>query len=393
MTFTTVLLKNLSRNPLRTGLTMVAFALPMGVFVAAISLVVALSEVSALNEREQRMVVQSRVALVDELPERIRAQIEALDPRRERLSHVCGMSWFGGKVPNTQNETQSLGADADTFIDMYREWNWTEAEREAWARDRRACVAGLNIANSYGWKLGDRITLESTVPPYSSLEFYIIKLISRPGETNSVYMRRDYIDEARKAAVEGGGGRYEPGCNVFWIKCSSRAAMESLQAEIDARFRNTPNATKSMDENAFGAQFTEAAGDIPGLMQTMAVVVLFIIALVSGNTMMMNFRERTRELAVLKAIGFGGARVGRLVLVESVLLALLGTALGIAPTSALLLMFPPSMGFLPIAGLTVSPTAVLISLAIALLVGLAAGLVPAYQALRLSTVDALRRVA
>ncbi|HMQ17324.1 MAG TPA: ABC transporter permease [Phycisphaerae bacterium] len=389
MTLRYMLLQNLRRNPLRTGLTLLAFALPMGVFVAAISLVVALMEVNALNARELRLVVQSRIALVNELPERVRAEIEALDPERQRLSAVCGMLWFGGRVPDTQNETQSLGVDHDTFAEMYGEWGWTDAEREAWGRDRRACVVGSSLAQQYGWQLGQRVTLESTIPPYLLLEFVIVKLVSRPGETNSFYLRRDYFEEARRTA-----GFDQPGCNVFWVRCTSRAAMESLQQQIDEHFRNTPNETKCLDENAFGAQFVQAAGDIPGLMQTMAVVVVFIIALVGGNTMMMNFRERTRELAVFKAIGFSSLRVGRLVLAESVLLAVLGAGLGVLATWAALSAAPLAhSGFLPIASLSISPIAIAVSLAIAAGVGVVAGAVPAVQALRLRTVDALRRVA
>ncbi|MBW7906899.1 MAG: ABC transporter permease [Phycisphaerae bacterium] len=389
MTLRYMLLQNLRRNPLRTGLTMLAFALPMGVFVAAISLVLALMEVNALNARELRLVVQSRIALVNELPERVRAEIEALDPERQRLSTVCGMLWFGGRVPDTQNETQSLGVDHDTFAEMYAEWGWTGAECEAWEKDRRACVVGSSLAQRYGWRLGQRITLESTVPPYLLLEFVIVKLISRPGETNSFYLRRDYFEEARRTA-----GFDRPGCNVFWVRCTSRAAMESLQRQIDEHFRHTPNETKCLDENAFGAQFVQAAGDIPGLMQTMAAVVVFIIALVGGNTMMMNFRERTRELAVLKAIGFSSLRVGRLVLAESVLLAALGAGSGVLATWAALSVAPLAhMGFLPIASLSISPIAVAVSLLIAAGVGVVAGAVPSVQALRLRTVDALRRVA
>jgi putative ABC transport system permease protein len=206
---------------------------------------------------------------------------------------------------------------------------------------------------------------------------------------NFFYFRRDYLEESLASA-----GVPNARCNIFWIKCNSTEGLRSLQAEIDAAFANSPDETKSEDENAFVANFMQASGNLPGLMQAMALVVVFIIALVAGNTMMMSFRERTRELAVFKAIGFQSGRVFFIVLFEGLLMAILGSLLGIIPTSAFLLLFPVrNLRFGPIAGLDVSPMAVAGSLAIAVLVGLAAAFWPAYQAMRLRSVDALRRVA
>lgn len=389
MTMTYVLLQNLRRNPLRTGLTMAAFALPMAIFVAAISFQIALAQMGQENAKQLRLAVQSKIGLVNMLPERMRREIEALDPDHQRITAVCGFLWFGGKVPGEQGETMSLGCDADTFPVVYSNLEWTEREREEWQRDRRAAVIGQSVAQQYRWQLGQRVTLESTIPPYARLEFNIVKITAAPGELTAFYLRRDYYEEARRAA-----GFDEPGCNVFWIRCTSLEALRSLQSEIDARFANTPNETKTMDENAFGAQFIEALGDLPGLFAAMAVVVVFIIAMVAGNTMMLSFRERTRELAVFKAIGFQGGRVFRIVLAESLFLAALGALVGIALSAALLPALPVELvGMLPPAERRASLTAAGVALLMAVLIGLVAGLVPAVQALRLNTVAALRRVA
>lgn len=389
MTLTYVLMQNLRRNPLRTALTAAAFALPMAVFVAAISFVVALVQLSIANERELRLGVHHRITLINSLPEGTRRKIEGLDPDRERLLAVCGMRWFGGRVPGTQNAITSLAADADTFPIVYDDVGLTDQELETWNRDRTAAVTGASLAEQYGWKLGDRINLESTVPPYLELEFHIIKVMKAGNRDNFFYFRRDYLNEAREAI-----GEQDSGCNIFWIKCKSVEGLRSLQAEIDETFRNTPDSTKSEDENAFAANFTQAAGDIPGLMRGVAGVVVLIVALVAGNTMMMSFRERTRELAIFKAIGFQRWRVFRIVLAESVILALIGSLIGVLPTAAFLAAFPMRVARGgPIGQLEVSPIAVAMSVGIALLVGVISGLWPAYQAQRLRTVDALRRVA
>jgi putative ABC transport system permease protein len=359
------------------------------VFVAAISLVVLLTNVAASAAKELRLGVRQKTSLTNLLPEGMRRKIEALDPDKEHLLAVCGMRWFGGRVPDTQNTLTSLAADADTFPIVYSDVGLSPDEVARWMSEKTACVTGFATAEQYGWHVGKEITLESTVPPYLTLRFKIVKVMQNVERSSVFYFRRDYLEESLKAA-----GSDDPRCNIFWIKCKTAEGLRTLQQRIDNEFKNSPEETKSEDENAFAANFTQAAGNLPGLMQAMAIVVVFIIALVAGNTMMMSFRERVRELAVFKAIGFQSGRIFAIVLAESAMLALIGALAGVIPTAALLYFFPVRglrMG--PISTFEVSPVAVVVSLVIAVLVGLAAGLWPACQAQRLRTVDALRKVA
>ncbi|MBP7933669.1 MAG: ABC transporter permease [Phycisphaerae bacterium] len=389
MTLTYVLMQNLKRNPLRSSLTAAAFALPMAVFTAAISLLVAMEELARENQRQLRLAVHHKTSISNMLPAGMRSKIQALDPGGQRITAICGMRWFGGRAPNTQDMLHAMAGDADTFPTTYSTIGMTPTEIDAWRRERRAALVGQATAAKYGWKLGDRIVAESTTPPYLALEFKIIKLLTDPANTNFFYFRLDYLDEALKAV-----GSRESEVNIFWVKCSSAEALRSLQREIDLEFANSPNETRSEDENAFLAGFIQAAGDIPALMEAMAVVVVLIISLVGGNTMMMSFRERVRELAVFKAIGFQARRVFFVVLAESLLLAVIGSVAGIAPTMAFLAAGPEwTRNLSSVGSLKPSSLAAMGSLGIALVVGAVAGLWPAYQAMRLKTVDALRRVA
>lgn len=389
MTLSYVLLQNLRRNRLRTGLTAVAFALPMAIFVLALSLVVGFVKTSAALEQELRLGVHHRVSLTNFLPDGHRRKIEELDPQRTRLRAVCGMRWFGGRVPGTQQTLQSLAADADTLPLVYSDIGLTEAEIAEWQRERRAAIAAGGVARQYGWKVGDRVVLESTIPPYRQLEFRLIRIWDESPFPMTFYFRRDYLLDAFERE-----GQVGTGCSIFWVKCVDAAALRSLQQEIDALFANTPDETRSEDENAFVAGFVQAVGDLPSLAQAMATVVVIIVALVAGNTMMMSFRERIRELAVFKALGFSARRVFLIVLSESVLLALLGSALGILPIVAGLTLIPPDhLRWGAFSPPELSWLAVLGSLSIGLIVGIAAGFWPAWQALRLRTTDALRRVA
>jgi putative ABC transport system permease protein len=389
LTLAYVLLQNLTRSRLRTALTAVTFALLMGIFVLALSLVAGLRRTAKQNEQQLRLGVRHKVAITNLLPDGVRRKIEELDPGHERVLSVCGMRWFGGRVPGTQNALTSLASDADTFPVVYPDAQMTAADIAQWHRERRAAVVGAGAAEQYGWKIGQRVELESVIPPYLRLEFQIIKIIPHASPPNVVYFRRDYLVDSLDAAGVTGSG-----CNIFWVKCTSATALRSLQKEIDAQFANSPNETKSEDENAVIAGFIQGVGDIPALARTMAIVVIFITALVAGNTMTMSFRERTRELAVFKAIGFRAWRVFSLVLSESLLLALLGSLLGIVPVCATLLLIPHKYlakgSFSPP---ELSVFAVVHSLLIGLFVGAVAGVWPAYRALRLRTTDALRRVA
>lgn len=394
MTMGYIVLQNLRRNRLRTALTLVAFALPMGVFVLAISLLVALIDIGKKYEQQLRLGVHHKVTLINPLPDAMRRQIEALDPERTRLTAVCGMKWFGGKIPEEQRPIQSLAADADTFPIVYPDADMSPKDIEAWNKDRQAAVVGQSIIAQYQEKYpefreGGRVTLKSSVPPYLELEFHIVKVVTTPGRTSTFYFRRDYLTESLVAAGEEGNN-----CNIFWVKCRDASALRELQTAVDSAFASSPNETKSEDENAFVASFTQALGNLPGLMQAISIVVLVIIGLVAGNTMMMSIRERTRELGVFKAMGFSPGRVFSIVLSESVLLAAFGAVMGIVPAVIGLVLFPfQKTGFLPIASLKPSPVAAVMSFCIAVLIGVAAGAWPAIQAMKLRTVDALRRIA
>src|SRR5262249_43617715 len=121
MTISYVLMQNLRRNPLRSALTALAFALPMAIFVSAISFVVVLAKVAKAAEKELRLAVHHKTSLTVMLPEGMRRKIEGLDPNHQHLTAVCGMRWFGGRVPNTQNTLTSLAADVDTFPEVYKD--------------------------------------------------------------------------------------------------------------------------------------------------------------------------------------------------------------------------------------------------------------------------------
>src|SRR5262245_44831190 len=181
MTLSYVLMQNLRRNPLRTALTAASFAFPMAAFVAAISLVVTFAQAGRLSEQGLRLAVRHKITLTNFLPERMRKEIEGIDPDHRRILAVCGFRWFGGRVENAPSVVQSLGVDADTFPEVFSELQLTPDEIALWKKDRTAAVVGEYPASQYGWRTGQRIRLTSTIPPNLELDFNIIKIVSVPG--------------------------------------------------------------------------------------------------------------------------------------------------------------------------------------------------------------------
>lgn len=245
-------------------------------------------------------------------------------------------------------------------------------------------MVGAALAQRYGWQLGDRIPIRGTIFP-GTWEFNIRAIYrgSRPGDDEGQFwFRRDYLQERGPQWINGLVGWYT-------VRVGEVADAGTVARAIDDRFANSPYETKTEPERAFAASFAKQMGNIEALIVIIGGVVFFTLLLVTGNTQAMAVRERTTELAVLKTVGFSDHFALLLVLGESTLLALVGGGGGIAVAK---LMTPGLTRALP--GFTVFlPTKdLIIGVALALAVGVAAGLLPALSAMRLRVVDALRRV-
>lgn len=381
-----LLAQNLTRNSLRTVLTVVAVALPLAIFCLALGTHNIIQQTIRSAEKNLRLVVHNKITIVNPLPEGYRRKIEALDPNRTKIRAVCGMAWFGGHVKDDPYPFPSLAGDPDTFPIVYSMYEMTDDERRAWYADRRAAIVGPQLAEHFDWRVGQLVTLSSSVPPYVEMEFKIIKIAQKAQDPNMFALRRDYLEEERKQA--GGETGY---INMFWVKCHSRTALEEIREKVDELFVNSERETKTMEEHVFLANFLSMQGDISNMMLWIGLAVVSVVVMIAGNTMAMTFRERTRELAVLKTLGFGSSAIFSMLLCESLLISLLGWMFGCLPTYVILNNI--SVKFLqlgPITKIPIPTETVFEGLLICLVVGLMAGVVPASRAWRLNVVDALR---
>jgi putative ABC transport system permease protein len=297
-------------------------------------------------------------------------------------------TWFGGiykKEP--KNFFGNMPVKPEEFLRMYPEFELPPAQKEAWLKTRTGAIVGRTTAKRFGWKVGDRIPLQSPIwPPKSGKSTWTFDLVGiydgQPGvDTSNFFFRHDYFEENR-ARGQGQVGWY-------YIHIADPQHAEDVARRVDALFANSPAETKTETEKAFIKGFAEQAGNIGAIVMAILTAVFFTILLVSGNTMAQAVRERMSELGVLKAIGFTDGQVLSLVLVESMIIAAIGGGIGLLLGALAVKAGDPTGGALPVFHLPADK--LVTGIVFVVLLGIVSGLLPALQAMRLNTVDALRR--
>jgi len=383
MRFLRLIVSNLRRRTLRTSLTVLSIVVAFLLY-GLLSIIQEAFQAGVTMAGADRLVVRHRVSLMMLLPVTYGGRMLAI-PGVDAAVH---WTWFNGIYQDDpRNFFGSFPVEPDAFFDMHPEFVFSESDREAWRSTRTGAVIGRALADRFNWKRGDRVPLRSPIWPRKgegAWEFDIVGIYeaAKPNtDTSGLFFRYDYFDEAR-AEQQGRVGWY-----MVRVKDPDRAA--EIAAAIDAEFANSPYETKSEPEGAFAQGFIEQIGSIGTMLVAILSAVFFTILLVAGNTMAQSVRERTQEIGVLKAIGFTNARVLVLVLVESCAIALLGGLAGLGAAWLMTTGGSPIPAVLPVFYLP--PRALIIGAALALGLGLAAGILPALAAMRLQVAVALRR--
>ncbi len=382
------LVRNLSRNWLRTVLTCLAVALPITIFVLSAAVIDGIEWFLDNSAKQLRLIVTNRMSIVNPLPSGHRARIEALDPSGRRLLSVCGVRWIGGVIENSSTPLSTLAVDPDAFVATLPEHRLTPAEVDAWTRDRQAIAVGRGTAAQLGWKPGDRVTIRASVPPYTAVEYHVISTLPDSEDGVTLWVRRDYIEETLK--IPGGITDW---ISFFYVKCATKADLERFKAEIDALFAGSPDETKTQDEKAFMNQFITQQFNLPRNLTILALVTIFVAMMAALNTMGMNFRDRLSEFATLKSLGFTGGLTFTLIQVESLLLCGIGGLLGALLPYVVFTHTPIREIPVPVIQvLIIKPHVVAYGVAIALAIGAIAAAGPAWRAARLRVVLALRNL-
>jgi putative ABC transport system permease protein len=376
---------NLKRKKLRTLLTMfsIIVAFMLYALLAAIHMAFAGGVQFAGKDR---LIVRHKISLIQLLPASYEARIE----RIPGVVSAVAQTWFGGYYQDPKNFFFQCPVVPEEFLDMFPEFLVAPEVKKAWLETRTGAIAGKSTAEKYGWKIGDKIPIISPLWTHDNgdqlWQFDLVGTYDgakKGADTTSLFFRYDYFDEARPAWGKGQVGWYT-------IRIKDTSQVTQIAAAIDKEFENSPAETKTEPEGAFASSFVKQMGNITLIVGAIMAAVFFTILLVAGNTMAQAVRERIGELGVLKAIGFTNRQMMGLVLLESCLMALLGGAIGLGFAWLLISRGDPTNGMMPLFFLPVRD--VLYGLAIALALGLATGIFPSVQALRLRVADALRRM-
>jgi len=374
---------SLKRKKLRTLLTMlsimVAFIL-FGYLTAIRQAFDAGVEVAGAD----RLIVRHKVSIIQLLPESYEEKIE----RVEGVDNAAHSTWFGGIYQEPKNFFAQMPMEPEELFDMFPEYIISDEQKAAWLETRSGALVGRGLAERFDWKVGDRIPINATIWTKKgggrTWEFDIVAIYDgaeKGTDTSQFFFRYDFFDETRA------GGTGQVGWFSVRVNDPDRAA--EVAAAIDAEFANSAFETKTEPEGAFIQGFANQIGNIGFIIMSIMSAVFFTILLVAGNTMAYAVRERTGELAVLKAIGFTDRGILGLVLGESLALTLVGGAIGLGLAWMLVSMGDPTDGSFPVFYIPFS--SIFLGFGLIALMAFIAGILPALQAQRLQIADALRR--
>jgi len=376
--------RNAFRHKLRTALTVVGIVVAITAF-GLLRTIVDAWYAGANASSSARLVTRSAVSLVFSLPLTYAQKIRQVPGVRS----VSWANWFGGVYVSERNFFPQFAIDAPTYLDMYPEFILSPAERKAFMTDRKGAVVGRKLAEQYGWSVGDVIPLRGTIYPGTwSFTLRGIYDAEQGVDQSTFFFHWDYLNEAIKRIYP----RRADQTGVFIVQLREPGEAAEVSAAIDATFKNSLAETRTETEKAFQLSFVAMTEAILLAIQAVSFVVIVIIMAVMANTMAMTARERGSEYATLKALGFSGGFVARLIMAESIGIALFGGAVAIALTLPLARAFAERMGTLfPI--FFVSEETMLLQACAALCVGVVAALFPAWRTASVRIVDGLRAVA
>jgi putative ABC transport system permease protein len=382
-----IVFKNLFRHRLRTILTMLGIATAVMAF-GLIRTIVGAWNAGVAASAANRMITRHSVSFIFPVPLPYRQTIA-------RVPHVQAVSWanwFGGVYgdPNDfKNFWPRLAVDPETYFDMYPEFQVPPDQLAAFKRERNACVIGRKLAAQHGFKLGDVITMEGDIFP-GRWEWVVRGIYTGRDQTvdeTQMFFQWNYLYEQVQAR--------EPGRTVdagwYILRVQPADAMPQVATAIDDQFHNSRAPTKTESEKAFQQSFVAMSSAIITSLQVISVVIVGIILLVLANTILMAVRERTREYAVLKTLGFSARHLIALIFGESLVIAVCGGLLGLALTFPMVAGFGKALPtFFPI--INVAPLTIGLALGAAIIAGTVAAFFPATRVVRTPIVAGLRTV-
>lgn len=382
MKFLPVVLANFKRHRLRTILTILSIVIAFLLF-GYLSAITKAFSMGVDIAGADRLVVRHKVSIIQLLPESYERDIENI----EGVAQAVPFTWFGGIYQEPKNFFAQIATDPEEVWKIYPEFLVEPEALERFRQTRTGAIIGRQTAERYGFEVGDQIPIQATIwQPRDGSQTWTFDVVGiydaaeKGADDSQMFFRNDYLEENSRT-----GGQV--GWYVMRVDDPDRAVQ--IAKTVDETFANSPAETKTETEGAFVQAFADQMGNIGAIVTGILSAVFFTILLVAGNTMAQSVRERTQELGVLKAIGFTDGSILGLVLIESTVIAIIGGSIGLALAWVMIAGGDPTGGALPLFYFPVED--LILGIVILFALGIVSGLLPAIQAMRLNTVEALRR--
>jgi len=382
MTLSSFVVRNAFRNKRRSILTVLSIGFSLLLLTLMMTIWRSFYIDQGAPDSAKRVISRHRVSLTFFLPGYYRDKIRSIPG----VVAVVPMTWFGGiyKDDKPENFFAQMATDPEEYLKVAADKIVPPDQAQAWVRDRAGAMVDVELANKYGWKVGDRITLKGSIFPVDP-ELTIRAIYTRVPPQKTLYFNAKYLEEA-VPFFKGQAGFYD-------TRVASADDVPRVAAAIDDLFRNSPAPTKTETEHAFQLSFVAMLGNVKAFILSICAAVVFAILLVSANTMAMSIRSRTREVAMLKTLGFTAANVLSLFVSEAVALSVAGGVLGILAATGFVQLIAHAPAAVGIAtGMVVTVPTMLAALLVAASVGFISACLPAYNASRMNIVEGLRHI-
>ena len=380
MTLTRFVTRSAFRNTRRSVLTLASISLSLLLLGIMLTLWRSFYIDKGAPDSALRIMTRHKVSLANFLPIYYRDKIRTVPG----VVHVVPMTWLGGKYKDDRPENffPQFATDPDEYFDVAADKQMPPDQLQAWKRDRAGCVVDVELARKHNWKIGDHIILKANIFPVD-LDLTVRGIYTIDPPSSNLYFHAKYLEEAVPWFKDQAG--------FYFTRVDTVENMPTAAHAIDEMFHSSPTPTKSESEQAFRLDFIATLGNVKAFILSICGAVVFTMLLVCANTMAMSIRERTREVAVLRTLGFTRDRIFHLLLSESLTIALLGGLVGVLLATAITgALSRPGIG-LPVSMHMNWLTAGAVMM-VAALVGLVSALIPSYRASRLHIVDALRYI-
>jgi putative ABC transport system permease protein len=376
-----LIFRNTLRNKRRSILTILSIAASLTVLGVLMAMYHAFYLSEPSPTQALRLITRNRISLANPLPVYYGSQIRGVAGVRD----VMIMQWFGGiyKDNDFKNFFGRFAVEPEKVFAMYPEYSVPEDQQRAFQQERTAALVGRPLMERYGWRIGDRVTIIGDIFPVT-LEFTIRAVYDAPRDNENLMFHYQYLRESISKGRQDSVG-------TFLIQAESAEAVPGIAAAVDQMFRNSPVQTKTETERQFEISFLSYLGNVKLFLLAISGAITFTLLLVSGNTMAMSVRERVREVGILKTLGFTQGAILGMILAEAVLIAAIGTALGLLFSEAVCSFLRQGpIQFVDLKALRVPPMVVGLGLAVSTLMGIASALIPAWGAARRPIVECLR---